>query len=427
MRGMARSWIALLVVGVVATAALAACGDDDDDSDTSGEAPGATRTADEPGDSTGVSDDEIRIGVVHPQSGPLGVQFLSFLDGVRARAAIANDNGGIGGRRLAIVDRDDGADVTRNLQVTREVVENERVFGILSATTAIAGSAEYLADGDVPVVGLAINQEWAELDNMFGYAGGIPASVDIGVTSTTWVEFLKERGATNLAILGSPSATGSGVVDSNADAAESIGLKVGYRTSDIPSGAGAAEIQADVERMKDAGVDSILPVAVIQTSLAAYQASVQSGLDLKAALLVTGYDQRLLDALGEQLEGVYIFVDFAPLELNLPVHETMRQAFADVTGDPEYRPGLIAVIGWLSTDAFIRGIEEAGDPPTRQGFIEGLRGVEGYTADGLLPAVDFEASFGMPTLCAYFVQVSGGDFVPVTDEPFCGEIVESDR
>jgi hypothetical protein len=83
------------------------------------------------------------------------------------------------------------------------------------------------------------------------------------------------------------------------------------------------------------------------------------------------------------------------------------------------------MIGWLSADAFIRGLREAGAScPTRHAFIAQLRKVKDYTADGLLPPTDFGALFGKMPLCFFYVQVHDSHFEPVGSKPYCGVLLK---
>ena len=66
----------------------------------------------------------------------------------------------------------------------------------------------------------------------------------------------------------------------------------------------------------------------------------------------------------------------------------------------------------------IKGLEVAGQNPTRASFISNLRQVTGYTADGLLPSPTPFSPFGSPqmlpdTYCTYYIQLQGDKFVSV--------------
>ncbi|MDH3752562.1 MAG: ABC transporter substrate-binding protein [Acidimicrobiia bacterium] len=75
--------------------------------------------------SAGVSDDEIRIGITVPRSGPLA-GFGTIADGVQ----IYFDNyGPVDGKSVTIVDRDDGYEAARTLTGVEEIIDTEDVLG----------------------------------------------------------------------------------------------------------------------------------------------------------------------------------------------------------------------------------------------------------------------------------------------------------
>jgi hypothetical protein len=65
----------------------------------------------------------------------------------------------------------------------------------------------------------------------------------------------------------------------------------------------------------------------------------------------------------------------------------------------------------------IKGLQVAGQNPTRDSFITNLRNVTSRDAEGLLPDnLSFSLSqFGKapPSECAYFPKLEGSSFVPV--------------
>lgn len=420
-----RTLVALLLAFVLIGAA---CGGDDD---TTGNSAAEDGTEDERASggcaaAPGVTESQIAVGVISPRSGDVGTQFLPFASGVQARLQHQNAQGGVGGRTFTISEKDDGNEAARNLAAARELVGSEDVFGIIEASPRAPGSGEYLNEEGVPVTGWPINTPWGTYDNMFGYGGSTHPDPG-GTPVTTQSQFMLDHGATNLASVGfagSPESSAS--ARNQAAAFESLGGEVGYLTTDVPFG--SSDFTADVQRMKDAGVDTLGGSITADSFIPLFLAAKQAGLDFEVVLSPTGYDQRLLAAVGEQLAGVYFSIDFAPFEMDLPGHQTFLEAMAEYAPDEEIPAQQLAMVGWLSADLFVRGVEEAGDCLTREGFITNLREVDDYDADGLLLSpVDQSEVFGRPSLCTNFVQISedGSAFEVVEDyAPFCGEVVE---
>ena len=408
----------------------AACGDDDDSTadPTSGDetAPTDEQSAADCDPSPGVTDTGIAVGVLSPQSGDTGTQFLPFASGVTARLEAENAAGGVNGRTFSITEKDDGNEAATNLAAARELVKSEEVFGIIEASPRSPGSAEFLNDEGIPVTGWAINAPWGTYDNMFGYGGSLDPRPE-GVLTSTGAQFMLDRGAKNLASVGfAGSPESSSAARGQAEAFEALGGEVGYLTTDVPFG--SSDFTADVQRMKEAGVNALGGSITADSFVPLYLAAQQADLGLDVVLSPTGYDQRLVEAIGSQMAGVYFSIDFAPFEMELPAHEAFLDAMAEHAADEERPAQQLAMVGWLSADIFVRGVEEAGDCMSRANFVSSLRAVDDYDADGLLlKPVDQSEAFGNPSLCTNYVQVKadGSAFELVEDAtPYCGEVIE---
>jgi hypothetical protein len=91
----------------------------------------------------GVSDTEIKIGNTMPYSGSasaLGV----FGKSEGAYFAMINDQGGINGRKINFISRDDGYSPPKTVEVVRQLVEEEHVLLLFNT----AGTPEYAIEGE---------------------------------------------------------------------------------------------------------------------------------------------------------------------------------------------------------------------------------------------------------------------------------------
>ncbi len=80
----------------------------------------------------GVTDREIRFGMVVATTGPTKVIGLQLKLGVQTGFRVINDAGGINGRKLTLFALDDGYDPTRTLSAMKTLYEDDQVFGFIS-------------------------------------------------------------------------------------------------------------------------------------------------------------------------------------------------------------------------------------------------------------------------------------------------------
>jgi len=99
----------------------------------------------------GVSDTEIKIGNTMPYSGPAS-GYSAIGKAQAAYFAMVNDQGGINGRKINFISRDDGYSPPKTVEQVRKLVEEDQVlllFQTLGTPTNLA-IREYLNDNKVP-------------------------------------------------------------------------------------------------------------------------------------------------------------------------------------------------------------------------------------------------------------------------------------
>jgi branched-chain amino acid transport system substrate-binding protein len=98
--------------------------------------------------------DAIKLGLTGPFTGgsaPLGV---SIRDGVKLAVADINAKGGVAGRRIELVERDDESKPERGVQLAQELINSERivaVVGIANTPVALAASRFY-QEAKIPII-----------------------------------------------------------------------------------------------------------------------------------------------------------------------------------------------------------------------------------------------------------------------------------
>jgi branched-chain amino acid transport system substrate-binding protein len=207
-----------------------------------------------------------------------------------------------------------------------------------------------------------------------------------------------------------------------------VGIDPAYTNTTVDFG--TSDVGPLVLGIKNAGVDGVyLPMAAA-TNIAVAQGLQQSGVDMKATILATGYGQDFLDSpAAKSLPPSALFsAPGKPVELNDPATKRFQadlKKYAKFSGVPDY--GMY--IGYILGDFMIAGLEKAGTPPTRRGLIDGTHSIGTYDQAGLACApVDVSvAARGKtpPTTCGYVVQVKDGKFVPYpkSGKPITGKLV----
>jgi branched-chain amino acid transport system substrate-binding protein len=149
----------------------------------------------------------IKIGVSGPFSGGSAPMGASMRDGVKLAVAEINAKGGVLGRQLQLIERDDEAKNERGVQVTQELINKEKVVatvGFINTGVALAAQRFY-QEAQIPVItnvaaGTPITKQFVPPEFKDSYIFRTSAN-DVIQSSMIVEEAVGKRKYTKLAIL----------------------------------------------------------------------------------------------------------------------------------------------------------------------------------------------------------------------------------
>jgi branched-chain amino acid transport system substrate-binding protein len=368
----------------------------------------------------------IKVGVLTDVTGALATGH-DVEDGVKARFALQNAEGGVDGKKLSYVVADTTSTFPGALSAAQTLVDHDHVFGVLAGTEAVQGAVSYLKTQNVPLVGFyPTSPDFGvpSFTNMFSVNGsGNPNYLVV----STFGSFFKSQGVTSLAGVSYADAAGTGGLEATLKSAQSVGLKVAYENNTLPIG--TTDVEALALSIKASGANGIYLPVLENTSIALLTQLKEDGVHLKAALLITGYGE---DTLGSApavaaAQGDDFLTTWQPVEANTSATRQMVAALHKYAGETS-EPYDSDYEGWLMASLFIRGLQAAGTSPTPASFISGLRKVTDWNAGGLYgKPVDFRefGNLGVtvgPGNCFYVAKLEGNAFrVIPSANPICGK------
>jgi len=160
-------WLSLIVVPVAVALLLTACGGNEEKPSTT---PKATAGA---ADTTGVTATEVKWGTHFPLSQNPAAAYAPIAYGMKAFFDYISAQGGVYGRKITLSIGDDHYNPADTVEVVRQLVEQEKVFGIvggLGESTHLAVS-QYLQDQGIPDMYVSTGLlQWVEpvAKNRFG-------------------------------------------------------------------------------------------------------------------------------------------------------------------------------------------------------------------------------------------------------------------
>jgi len=337
-----------------------------------------------------------------------------------ARIDAQNAAGGIDGRQIQLVSADDQSSPAANATASQYLV-GKGVFGVIDFSSFTYGGFKTLQKAGIPVTGLSFDgPEWGAdpNTNMFSYQAPTYTPYNgLYYNYDYFGRFLKQVGVTRVAGLAygiSPSSISS--IKTMFTGATANGVANCYANYSVPFG--GVDFTADVLSMKSAKCDGVVGSFVDASDVALATALKQAGVSSKN-LWYTGYDQNTLSTAGARaaFSGSYFSSNILFDPAAVPAVGTMFASFQKYA--PAYKGGIPdfgAYGSYIAADLMIKGLQMAGQNPTRKSFISNLRTVTDYTAGGLFPSPTSFANFGTAAMipntgCEYFVQLQGSQFV----------------
>jgi branched-chain amino acid transport system substrate-binding protein len=373
----------------------------------------------------GVTSKTITLGLITSLTGGSGPEDVGIIPAAQARIDQQNAAGGIDGRKITLITRDDQTSPATNETDTSELL-SQGVFGVIDLSALAFAGYKILQQAGVPVTGGAYDgPEWFEQPNtnMFSFTG--PGDAKDPQYSGLAV-FAKQHGGTRCGSIGYSISPSSQASASGFDlACQRAGMTNAFLDTSVAFG--SVNTTTLALELKAANVNTLwLPLDEV-TNFALMTSLNQAGVKMKVIFSATGYGQTLIDDTSAvaDAQGVWFTPTGAPVELKTPATKAFQAAlakYAHFKGIPDFA----WYEGWGAADLMIKGLELAGKNPTRQAFVNGLHKVANYDDGGLETPVNLTLShFGKApsTLCEYLTQFEGRAFVHSTK--VCGTILSN--
>ncbi|MEJ1959401.1 MAG: ABC transporter substrate-binding protein [Nitrosomonadales bacterium] len=209
--------------------------------------------------------DTIKIGVSGPYTGGSSPMGISLRDGVKLAVAEINTKGGILGRQVELVERDDEAKNERGVQVSQELINKEHVVATLGyANTGVAlASQRFYEEAKIPVInnvatGSAVTKQFVPPEFSDNYI--FRNAANDGIQSAMIVrEAIDTRKFTKVAILA--DSTNYGQLG-RADLEKALSTKGITAVAEEKFNIKDVDMTAQLLKAKEAGAQAILTYAI---------------------------------------------------------------------------------------------------------------------------------------------------------------------
>ena len=321
----------------------------------------------------GVTDSTIVLGTWAPLTGP-AAPWGATGRGADAYFKKINDDGGIHGRKIRFILKDDQYQPARTVAAVKEMVERDEVFAFVAGTGTAPGMAvkDYIIENKIPWIGVLSGAHyWAfpPEDNIFG---GLPLYFEeASVLIDYAVEDLEK---TKIAVFYQNDDYGkSGLVGAQM-ALEKQGVEL---VESLSAEVLDTDLSTQALRLREAGAEVVLLYVTPRHAANIMGEAAKLGFQPQWMGSLTLADVGLMYTLTDGLwEGVIYATTLLPDNSDHPMmqkYRAVREKYA-----PEERTRFLFYGGMLEANYVAEALDRAGPDLTRAAFIEAMAGLDGY-------------------------------------------------
>lgn len=358
----------------------------------------------------GVTATEVIIGSSQPLSGPAAFWGVGVSGGMDAYLKIINDQGGIHGRKIRLVLRDDGYLPPRAATNVRELVEREHVFAIVS----LIGSANafavrnYVIENKVLWITPAADASmWAGFKEMRNVFVAYPNYVEEGRILTNYA--VKNLGVKSLAVFYQNDLTGQkgllGVKRGAAEGNVKVATAVSYEVTD-------ADVSNQALKMRQSNADAVVLYATPRHGALIVREMAKLGYKPKLLSSFILLDPSMFTLAGDAWNNI-VFTSYIPLAGNDAKVDAVLAAITKINPQLAQNP-FNAVAGISFLEPFLEGLRRTGPNLTQDRFVAAMETLKNWDGQ-VIRGVTFTAKQHQGINRIYLVKAENKTYKPISD------------
>ncbi|MDI1263286.1 MAG: ABC transporter substrate-binding protein [bacterium] len=352
---------------------------------------------------TGVSADSIVFGQAAALEGPSSALGQGMRQGILAAFAEVNARGGIHGRKLSLVSRDDGYDPDRSVVQTTRLIDEDRVFALIGGVgtpTAIATVPISSARG-VPFIGPFTGAEFLRAPE---HRNVVNIRASYGAEAEAWVRHLTEDlHFKNIAIFYQDDSFGRDGLAGVKRALEKRGLEL---SAEGTFERNTRAVGAALRMLKRAEPEAVVMVGTYGPCAEFIKLSHKAGFRPTFVNVSFVGANALAKELGASGEGVVVS-QVVPFPWDTSLKLVADYQAAQRALDPALPPGFVSLEGYLSGRLAAAALELAGPNPTRAGLLRVIHEVGRFDLSGSIITFGTQMQQAPPKVFLTVIQKDG--------------------
>jgi len=319
----------------------------------------------------------IKVGLSGPFTGGSSSMGVSMRDGVKLAVAEVNKNGGVLGRPIQLIERDDEAKNELGVQIAQELINKEHVvatLGFINTGVALA-SQRFYEEAEIPVInnvatGTAITGQFKkpDYDNNYIFRTSAYDTIQAGMMVD---EAIKNRGYKKVAILADSTNYGQLGREDLEKALDKAGVKpVAVEKFNIKD----VDMTAQLLRAKESGAEVLLCYGIGPELAQIANGRAKLGWNVPMITSWPSSMQSFLDIASANGNGVMMPQTFIE-DKTLPKRKAFLEAYYKTYGVTKIPTPVAGAQGYDSVLLLAAAIKQAGstDGPAIRAALENLK------------------------------------------------------
>lgn len=358
------------------------------------------------GSGAGGANEPIKVGAWFPLSGPVAASGIPQKQGATAAFQQVNAEGGINGRKVQFIARDNAFDPQQTIQAARQLVGSDKVVAIVGAngTATTAAAFPYvLNQAKVPIVnpyGGAADWYKPSKPLLFGYQ---TLYEEQAAAVGAWAA---EDGAKRIVVVRSDPAAFGNVAKQVAPAAKAV--NAGVQVEEVVTKFQSTDYSPIVGQVKAKRPDAVVTILAFPEAAAYLKQAKLQGLTAP----VYGYgpeaDEGLIKLAGGAAEGFHAVSFTKPALDPSPAMEQYRQALKKYA--PSEQPSSNSAAAFAGAMAFAEVLKKVKGDVTPQTIAQAFTNA-GTVETGILPPLTWGKDSHLGTNQLQRVVIKSGKFV----------------
>jgi ABC-type branched-subunit amino acid transport system substrate-binding protein len=333
--------------------------------------------------SSGITAASVTVGQSAAFTGPAAQLGIQMRDGMKVYFDLVNSQGGINGRKIQLVTRDDQYESKLAAENTKKLIDEDRVFALIGyvGTPTSAASLPIFTEAKVPFIGPFTGAELLRTP-LNRYIFNVRASYYDETDKI--VEQLLTVGMKRFAVFYQNDAYGQAGLAGMERAVKARGGEIVVKSTVERN---TVDVTKAVAEIGSKPTDAIVMISAYKSIAAFVRAMKKKGYNGQFHNVSFVGSKALSEELGADGQGVVIsqVVPF-PFSQAIPVIREFSELAAKAKVDVNFS----SVEGYLVAKVFAEGLKRAGKTPTRETLVSGLEAMNDIDFGGF--TVNFSPS-----------------------------------